>query len=131
MPPGKVLLIAILCLLTSCIDTTKTQKITKQQPTNKCSTALASSLKESNVKFLSGSTNSQKVNGIASSENPVGFLVPAKAGQLIKYTSSDDVCITLFSPDSKPMTSGEIGADGKYIIQVSVPEGSRTFAGSP
>jgi septum formation topological specificity factor MinE len=122
MSPGKIPTIIILCLLTSCID-----NIRKEHPKSNCSTALASPLKLSNVKSLLESANSQKINGIADSDKPVGFVFSAKAGQLINYTSSGDVCIILFSPENKPMTPGEIDADGKYLIQVSVPEGSRTF----
>lgn len=73
--------------------------------------------------------NSQTVSksGQASANNSVGYTFEAQAGQKLSYRTTDDICIWLYTPDNKLLSSGEIPQTGKYILQVSAPKGSTTF----
>jgi len=67
-------------------------------------------------------------SGQVSANKPVGYLFEAKAGQKLSYKTDDDICISIYRPDTTPLNSGDLPTDGKYTLQVSVPQGSTTFS---
>lgn len=73
--------------------------------------------------------NSQTVSksGQASADKSVGYIFEAQAGQKLSYSSGDDICIWIYTPDNELISGVELPQSGTYTIQVSAPQGSTTF----
>ena len=81
----------------------------------------------SNVEPISLSSNAIAKSGTVSSSKHIGYTFNARSGQKLQYQTEDDVCLWLYSPENKLVTSSELPATGKYTLQVAAPQGSRSF----
>lgn len=86
------------------------------------------SLENRNVQTISLADQATKVEGAVTQDKQLGYTFEGKAGQTVKYQTDDEVCTWIFSPDNKLLSTGQLPRDGKYILQVSTPKGSRTFS---
>ncbi|CEJ46708.1 hypothetical protein [Umezakia ovalisporum] len=66
-------------------------------------------------------------SGRVTSTKSVGYRFDAKSGQTLSYSTNDDVCIVIYTPDNQIIDSGELTISGKHILEVSAPQGIRAF----
>lgn len=86
------------------------------------------SLENRNVQTISLSEQATKVEGAVTQDKQLGYTFEGRAGQTVKYQTDDEVCTWIFSPDNELLSTRQLPHDGKYILQVSTPKGSRTFS---
>jgi hypothetical protein len=66
-------------------------------------------------------------SGRVTATKSLGYRFDAESGQTLNYSTNDDVCIVIYTPDNQIIESGELTTSGKYVLQVSAPQGTRTF----
>ena len=66
-------------------------------------------------------------SGRVTATKSLGYRFDAESGQTLNYSTNDDVCIVIYTPDNQIIESGELTISGKYILEVSAPQGTRTF----
>jgi hypothetical protein len=64
----------------------------------------------------------------ARSDKSLGYSFEAKSGQKLSYTTNQNICIWIYTPENQILSSSELPVTGKYTIQISTPKGSTTFA---
>jgi hypothetical protein len=67
-------------------------------------------------------------SGRVTTTKSVGYRFDAESGQTLNYSTSDDVCIVIYTPDNQIIDSGELTTSGKYVLEVSAPQGTRAFS---
>lgn len=67
------------------------------------------------------------ISGIINEARSQAYAFEAQAGQRLEYETKDDICIWVYTPDNQLIDPKDIPATGKYIIQLAVPQGSKTF----
>lgn len=92
-----------------------------------CPPAPTTPLQPEDVKTIDISRQAATESGQVSSRKPVGFLFAANAGDRLRYRTSDDICIWLYTPSNDRLDGSDLPETGNYILQVSVPQGSTTF----
>lgn len=58
----------------------------------------------------------------------IGYKFTGQLGQQIDFQTNDAICIWIYTPANQILNEPELPLDGEYIIQISVPKGSTTFA---
>ncbi|WP_333466942.1 hypothetical protein [Microcoleus sp. herbarium12] len=84
------------------------------------------SLDSQNVKLVVLGEQMLTESGIVSQSKSIGYAFEAKANQKLTYKMDKNVCIWIFTPDNQLLNTGVLPTTGKYIIQVSAPQGSTT-----
>jgi hypothetical protein len=56
-----------------------------------------------------------------------GFSFDAQAGQTLNYSTADNICVWIFTPDNQILTASTLPQSGKYTIQISAPKGNTTY----
>lgn len=120
----KLYLVVIITLLIGC-SRQPNSGITSS--VSKCSEIPMMSLEAKNVKTLSLNTQELKESGIAYLSDSIGFTFDAQAGQSFEYSTNDKICIWIYTPDNQILTGKNLPRDGKYVVQISAPEGQTTF----
>jgi hypothetical protein len=67
-------------------------------------------------------------SGRVTTTKSVGYRFDAESGQTLNYSTNDDVCIVIYTPDNEIIDSGELTISGKYVLEVSAPQGTRAFS---
>lgn len=98
-----------------------------QAQINECPTQSEVVLQTHNVKPISLNHQTTTESGIVSSNQSLGYTFNANLGQKLSYTTNQNICIWIYTPDNQLLTSGNLPTTGKYTIQVSAPQGSTTF----
>ncbi|MDB9445483.1 ARC6/PARC6 family protein [Anabaena sp. CS-542/02] len=83
-------------------------------------------LDEQNVEEINLDQSLVKSGRVTTTES-VGYTFSAESGQTLSYSTNDDVCIVIYTPDNQIIDSGELTTSGKYILEVSAPQGIRAF----
>lgn len=94
---------------------------------NDCPDKPKTVLDQKNVETINFSAKKITEKGSVSWNKSVGYSFVAQAKQELHYKTSEDICITLYTPENQIIQSGVLPVDGKYLIQISVPKGSTTF----
>ena len=66
-------------------------------------------------------------SGRVTATEAVGYQFDAQSGQTLTYSTNEDVCIVVYTPDNQIIDGGELPTSGKYIVQVSSPQDERAF----
>jgi hypothetical protein len=117
-------LTTLICFVTTACSQNKTTTAITPVP---CPNQPTIVLESNNVKPIDFSTQSITQSGMVSSNKSLGYTFEAKSGQKLSYTTNQDICIWIYTPDNQIITSRDLPTTGKYTIQVSVPKGSTTF----
>ena len=56
-----------------------------------------------------------------------GYTFEGKKGQTLNYSTPNNICLWIFQPDMKLLDGVELPIDGKYTVQITLPQGSSTF----
>lgn len=122
-----VSLISFISLIISgCTPSANTQNFTASS-SNKCPDKPDAVLDAKKVKTIN--LGSQKIteSGMVSQDKSVGYVFEAQAGQKLVYNTTQDVCISVYTPDNQLLNSGVLPITGKYTLQIAIPKGSTTF----
>ncbi|WP_377474038.1 MAG: hypothetical protein P2A85_16945 [Microcoleus anatoxicus] len=84
------------------------------------------SLEIQNVKSVILGEQMLRESVIANQSKSMGYTFEAKANQKLTYTTNQNVCIWVFTPDNQLLNTGVLPTTGKYTIQISAPQGSTT-----
>lgn len=57
----------------------------------------------------------------------VGYNFKGQSGQKLSYSTNENLCFWVYTPDNQLLNTVELPQDGRYTIQVSTPKGSTTF----
>jgi ARC6-like, IMS domain len=137
--PMKVFLpLLILLPLSACINT-KVSNQSVPSPSSSpsvapdastlCSEKTAGVLEQASVKPLKLSTQAVTESGQLNAGRPIGYSFDAKASQRFNFKPSDDkICALVYTPSNKLLIGNELKEDGKYIVQVFIPQGSASFS---
>ncbi len=86
-------------------------------------------LDSKNVKQLSiSSTETIQESGQARAGKYIGYAFEAQSGQELSYRTKDNICVWVYAPDTQLLTTKNLTQNGKYIIQISAPQGSTSFS---
>ena len=91
-----------------------------------CSDKPTLNLDQQNVEEIDLDQSLVKSGRVTTTES-VGYRFNAESGQTLSYSTNDDVCIVIYTPDNQIIDSGELTISGKYILEVSAPQGIRAF----
>lgn len=84
-------------------------------------------LREQDVTEINLNQETLTQSGRATASQSIGYKFYAESGQRLSYATDADICIWVYTPDNQIIHTKELPTDGKYIIQVSAPQGLRTF----
>ncbi|QFS51401.1 ARC6/PARC6 family protein [Nostoc sphaeroides] len=92
-----------------------------------CSEKPSISLRENDVQEISLNEKIITKSGQANASKAIGYKFQGESGQKLSYSTEADICIWLFAPDNEIITTRDLQKTGKYILQVSAPQGSKSF----
>ena len=102
--------------------------LTTTASSDKCLTSTGS-LKPVDVKSVKLSTQAVTESGQINAGRFLGYGFEAKAGQRFNFKPSDNrICVQVYTPSNKLITGNELLEDGKYIVQISIPQGNTSFS---
>ncbi|MBK1987913.1 hypothetical protein A0J48_010235 [Sphaerospermopsis aphanizomenoides BCCUSP55] len=120
----KFSLTILVCFVSfACDKEKKTTEVTAVECPKQPKTILASN----NVKTIDFSTPSITQSGMVSKNKSLGYTFEAKSGQKLGYSTNQDICIWIYTPDNQILSTPNLPTDGKYTIQISALKGSTTF----
>ena len=96
-------------------------------PTEECADKPEVVLKPQNVKSITLSESPVNESGIARKDKALGYTFEAKPGQEFHYSSEDNICIWIYTPNQQLLTSTKLPSEGIYTLQISTPTGLSTF----
>lgn len=103
----------------------ETATINESQDANECPDR-PGNLDSSNVKQIN-LDNETTVSGQLKGGQALGYTFEGKEEQKLSYNTDDEFCMWFLTPDNDPLDDLELPTDGSYIVQISIPRGSRTF----
>jgi ARC6-like, IMS domain len=80
------------------------------------------------VKTIKLTTQPMTETGQVSSGKLMGYSFEAKTGQRFNFKTGDQICVQVYTPSSNVLNGNELSEDGKYIVQISTPQGSTSFS---
>jgi hypothetical protein len=126
----QILLYASCLLVVGCSANTQSNVAGNSTPpiaSSTCSAKPEQPLTSQNVQPISLSEQAIEVEGFVSQSKQLGYAFNAKSGQAVNYQTDDEICTWIYTPDNQLLGTGQLPKDGKYILQVSAPKGSKTF----
>lgn len=125
----------ILVMISSCNFTPQTllQAVSQQTASNSknsatnCPDKPTGSLESKDVKPIQLSSQTLTETGQVRADTNLGYTFTAKSGQKFSYQTNDDICVWVYAPDNQIISNKDLMQTGKYIIQVSAPQGVRNF----
>ncbi|MBK1987911.1 hypothetical protein A0J48_010225 [Sphaerospermopsis aphanizomenoides BCCUSP55] len=94
---------------------------------SQCPDKPTGSLESKDVKPIQLSSQTLTETGQVRADKNLGYTFTAKQGQKLSSQTNDDICIWVYAPDNQIITNKDLMQTGKYIIQVSAPQGVRNF----
>ncbi len=124
----KKLIIFLPLLMTSACQVGSQISEPATQASTGCPQEPKAVLNKGDVKQVLLNSGTLKESAQARVDKSVGYAFEAKAGQKLSYRTSDNICTWLYTQDNKLLSSSSnLPKDGKYILQISAPNGSTTF----
>lgn len=105
-----------------------TQTSISQPITNECPPEPQDTLPPSAVKEIALTPETQTETGTLRPNQPLGYSFEGKAGEKVNYRTEDNICLWIYSPKNELLTGTELPLTGRYTVQVSVPQGTKTFS---
>ena len=121
----RILLLASLMILTGCqvpkFSIFSDKKITKcpEKPTEVLTTE--------NVKEINLTEEEKTKSGFIQKGVSRGYKFEAKKDKKLNYSTEDDVCVWIYTPDLSILQEPNIPEDGIYFIQLSTLKGSQSY----
>ncbi|AFZ50006.1 hypothetical protein Dacsa_1311 [Dactylococcopsis salina PCC 8305] len=84
-------------------------------------------LEASNVEKVSLDGNETTVSGQLTADEALGYAFEGKEEQKLSYSSDDEFCMWVLTPDNDVLEGLELPKDGSYVVQIAIPKGAKTF----
>jgi hypothetical protein len=123
----KKLILCFTFLAISGCDALRGSSLLVSPASAKCPEKPTVALSEKDVEEISLNDQTLTKSGQASSTKATGYKFTAQSGEKLSYQTNDNLCVWIYSPDNELISGGTLTKTGKYIIQVSAPQGSKTF----
>jgi hypothetical protein len=126
----KITASIMLLALTGCTSWAKPNatSIAPSSPSTSSCATKPGALEKKNVKQISiGSQSSITESHQLTAGQQLGYSFDAKKGEKFNFHTKDNVCVLVYAPSSKLLSGDELLEDGKYTVQVFVPQGSTSF----
>ena len=95
---------------------------------NDCLNQNKQELTEDKVKALDFNQGAISQSGIIKQGEKIGFSFTAKARDKLEYQTEDNnICIDIYAPNNKLVNDINLPLDGKYLIEVYLPQGSQSY----
>ncbi len=117
----------LLWTVTACSPDTGEVSLPDKPSSQKCSQQDQGLLSSVDVEPISLSAKTVSISGIINSNNSKGYSFEGKSGYELKYSTEDDICLWIYTPENELLETTVLPKTGKYVVQVSVPQGSKSF----
>jgi hypothetical protein len=119
----------LLLFLTGCPMIKQSTPVVSISPakSEECPDKPIGSLDSSKVKTIALTSQDKQESGMVKAGESLGFSFESKGNEKFNYTTKENLCVWVFSPDNQVMQSTKLSQKGKYIVQVSIPKGSSSF----
>lgn len=84
-------------------------------------------LDPSNVEKVTLDGNQTTVSGQLTADEALGYTFSGKKDQKLSYSTQDEFCMWVLTPNNDPLEGLKLPEDGSYIVQISIPKGAKTF----
>lgn len=84
-------------------------------------------LEASNVAKVSLDGKETTVSGQLIANEALGYAFDGEEKQKLSYSTDDEFCMWVLTPDNDVLEGLELPTDGSYIVQISIPKGAKTF----
>ncbi|PNW27009.1 UNVERIFIED_CONTAM: hypothetical protein BEN50_21460, partial [Euhalothece sp. KZN 001] len=84
-------------------------------------------LEASNVEKVSLDGNETTVSGQLTADEALGYAFEGKEEQKLSYSTDDEFCMWVLTPNNDVLEGLELPTDGSYIVQIAIPKGAKTF----
>lgn len=126
----KLILFPLIVLLTSACNAINAQSLTGNQvnfSSGKCPDKPTGSLNINKVEKIQLSSQPVIKSAQAQAGEYLGYTFTAVSGQKLNRETKENICIWVYAPDNQIITGKDLLQTGKYIIQVTAPQGSTAF----
>jgi hypothetical protein len=82
-------------------------------------------LESKNLRKLDFTGKEMESTGEIDSKTSIGYEFSVRAGQTMSFSTNHLVCVRVFDPESKPLSELKFTKTGKYIMQISTPDGTK------
>ncbi|AFZ50008.1 ARC6/PARC6 family protein [Dactylococcopsis salina] len=138
---NKILLLLFTCSLFFGCDNVTTQENNNRQQNANSETVQVDETKESdrgcpekpgkleasNVEKVSLDGNETTVSGQLTADEALGYAFEGKEEQKLSYSTDDEFCMWVLTPNNDVLEGLELPTDGSYIVQIAIPKGAKTF----
>jgi len=114
-----LILVANFVILSSCSIKTTNDNICPNQPSG--------TLDPANVKSITLLEKESIESGQINSNQNLGYIFRAKAGQKLNLDTKKNLCVWVFTPSNKLLKGNDLPEDGNYTLQVSTLGGAGSF----
>ncbi|BAQ64818.1 hypothetical protein [Geminocystis sp. NIES-3709] len=122
----KWLVIVTFLLISSCQNNNNSDNETNNL--NDCLSQNKVELTEDKVKSLDFNDGTIKQSGMIKQGEKIGFSFTASAGDKLEYKTEDNnICIDIYAPNNQLVNDINLPLDGRYLIEVYLPQGSQSF----
>jgi hypothetical protein len=91
-----------------------------------CPVAPLTELDEKNIRYVKLGDEPTIESAQIGADQSIGYVFDGKAKQKLSY-KADNICVWVYRPDNKLLSQVELPMDGKYIIQIGIPQGVSEF----
>ncbi len=84
-------------------------------------------LNPSNVEKVNLDQSETTVSGQLIAGKALGYSFEGKENQKLAYSTEDEFCMWIYTPDNEILDDLELPTDGSYTVQISIPKGAKTF----
>jgi hypothetical protein len=123
----KRIFFCLFSLILSSCDSQLFSKIQVQTTMKECPQIPNETLIPENVKTISIDGQQVKESGIVQTGRAVGYSFIGKKNQQLRYQTTEGICMWIYSPDNEVITNTTLPQDGKYTVQITTLQGSKTF----
>lgn len=107
--------------------TTSEKAANSGQIASNCPNTPQGSLTQQNVKPISLGTQPIAESGQIREGQNLAYTFKGKIGQRFNFSSKENICVWLYTPNNRVLKSSELPENGNYIVQVSTPQGVTMF----
>lgn len=126
----KLILFPLIVLLISACNAINAQSLTGNQvksSSGKCPDKPTGSLNINKVETIQLGSQPVTKSAQVQAGQYLGYTFAAESGQKLNRETKENICIWVYAPDNQIITGKDLLQTGKYIIQVTAPQGSTAF----
>lgn len=84
-------------------------------------------LKREYVQTINLSGQEKTLSGNLKFDQDIGYVFESKAGRTLQYNKTNNICLWLYDPETTLLENFKFPKDGKYTLQLGIPQGSTDF----